>query len=230
MVAGDSVRQALRDLLRRGTDGLRGLDELRRKAAMRQRELRKEGRLDGTLQEVRELLEKAVELEKQALFPDPDDAARMAEMELESLPTDTARAVQQLKPYQWKSPEAREAYEQIDDLLRREVLDAQFKGMKTALESASPEQMQAIKDMLADLNQMLQNDAQGTHTQEQFDEFMSKHGEFFPSNPENLEELTDELARRAAAAQKLMDSLTPQQRQELGELMDGAMDVDMQSQ
>jgi uncharacterized protein with von Willebrand factor type A (vWA) domain len=230
VMAGDSVRQALRDLLRRGTDGLRGLDNLRRQAASRQRELRKQGRLDGTLKEVRELLDQALELERSALFPDPSDSARMAEMELDALPTDTARAVQELKPYQWRSPEARAAYEQIDDLLRREVLDSQFQGMKDALQSAGPEDMQAVKDMLADLNQMLEADARGEHTQEQFDEFMAQHGQFFPSNPADLEELVDELARRSAAAQRLMDSLTPQQRQELSELMDGAMDLDMQSQ
>ncbi|MFN2537147.1 MAG: VWA domain-containing protein [Mycobacteriales bacterium] len=230
VMAGDSVRQALRDLLRRGTDGLRGLEDLRRQAAIRQRELRKQGRLDGTLQEVRELLEKALELERSALFPDPSDSARMAEMELDALPTDTARAVQELKPYQWRSPEAKAAYEQIDELLRREVLDSQFHGMKDALENATPEDMQAVKDMLADLNQMLEADARGEHTQEQFDAFMAKHGQFFPSNPQNLEELVDELARRAAAAQRLMDSLTAQQRQELSELMAGAMDMDLQSQ
>jgi uncharacterized protein with von Willebrand factor type A (vWA) domain len=227
---GQSPRQALRDLMRRGTDGLRGLDDLRRTVSKRQREARQKGQLDGTLQEVRELLEKALELEKQALFPDPSDRARMSEMELDALPTDTARAVQQLKPYDWTSPEARETFEQIEDLLRREVLDSQFKGMKDALENATPEDMQRVKDMLADLNQMLEADARGQHTQEQFEQFMAKHGEFFPSQPGTLEELVDDLARRAAAQQKLMDSLTPQQRQELGELMDGAMDMDMQSQ
>jgi uncharacterized protein with von Willebrand factor type A (vWA) domain len=230
VLAGQSPRQALRDLMRRGSDGLRGLDDLRRKVAKRQREARQKGRLDGTLEEVRRLLDEAVELEKAALFPDPSDAARMAELELDALPTDTARAVQELKPYAWRSPEARAAYEQIEDLLRREVLDAQFKGMKEALESASPEDMQAVKDMLADLNAMLEADARGQHTQDDFEQFMAKHGQFFPSAPGTLEELVDELARRSAAAQRLMDSLTPQQRQELGELMDGAMDVDMQSQ
>jgi uncharacterized protein with von Willebrand factor type A (vWA) domain len=230
VLAGESPRQALRDLLRRGTDGLRGLDDLRRKVAKRQREARQAGRLDGMFQEVRELLEEAVELEKSALFPDPSDSARMAEMELDTLPRDTARAVQQLKPYSWRSPEAREKYEQIDDLLRREVLDSQFQGMKQALENASPEDLQRVKDMLADLNAMLEADARGEHTQEQFEQFMGRHGEFFPSQPGTLEELVDDLARRAAAAQRLMDSLTPQQRQELGELMQGAMDMDLQSQ
>ena len=230
ILAGDSARQALRDLLREGTDGLTGLRELRRQAAKRQREARKQGRLDGTLQEVRELLDKALELERQDLFPDPSDAARMAELELDTLPTDTSRAVRELEPYAWRSPEARQAYEQIGDLLRREVLDSQFAGMKQALESATPEDMQGVKDMLSDLNRMLEADARGEHTQEQFDEFMAKHGEFFPSGPADLPELVDELARRAAAQQRLMDSLTPQQRQELGELMDGAMDPDLAAQ
>ncbi|MCW2615959.1 MAG: von Willebrand factor type [Frankiales bacterium] len=227
---GASPRQALRDLLRQGADGLRGLDDLRRQVARRQRQARQKGQLDGTLQEVRELLDRAVELERQELFPDPDDSARMAELELETLPTDTARAVQALKPYPWRSDEARAVYESIDDLLRREVLDSQFRGMKEALESASPEAMQAVKDMLSDLNAMLDADARGQHTQEQFDEFMAQHGDFFPSGPKDLEELVDDLARRAAAQQRLMDSLTPQQRQELGELVQGAMDMDLAAQ
>ena len=227
---GQSPRQALRELMRRGTDGLRGLDDLRRKVAKQQREARNKGQLDGTLQQVKELLAEAIELERAALFPDPSDAARMAEMELDTLPTETARAVQQLKPYEWRSPQARAAYEQIEDLLRREVLDSQFKGMKDALENASPEDMQRVKDMLSELNQMLDADARGEHTQDDFEQFMVKHGEYFPSQPGTLEELVDDLARRAAAQQRLMDSLTPQQRQELGELMQGAMDLDMQSQ
>ena len=227
---GASARQALRELLRRGTDGLRGLDDLRRQVAKRQRQARQKGQLDGTLQEVRELLEQALELERSALFPDPSDAARMAELELDTLPTDTARAVQALQPYEWRSPEAKQAYDSIGDLLRREVLDSQFTGMKDALENATPEAMQAVKDMLADLNAMLEADARGQHTQEQFEEFMAEHGEFFPSQPKDLAELVDDLARRAAAQQKLMDSLTPQQRQELGELMQGAMDLDLQAQ
>ena len=227
---GASPRQAMRELLRRGADGLRGLDDLRRQVSRRQREARKKGQLDGTLQEVRELLDRAVELEKTALFPDPSDDARMRELELETLPRDTARAVQSLKPYDWRSAEARETYEQIDDLLRREVLDSQFSGMKAALENTSPEAMQAVKDMLADLNAMLQADARGEHTSEQFEQFMAAHGEFFPSQPTTLSELVDDLARRAAAQQRLMDSLTPEQRQELGELMQGAMDMDLQAQ
>jgi uncharacterized protein with von Willebrand factor type A (vWA) domain len=130
VLAGASPRQALRDLLRRGTDGLRGLDDLRRQVAKRQRQARQRGRLDGTLDEVQALLDEALELEKAALFPDPSDSARMAEMELDTLPRETSRAVQALKPYQWRSPEAKAKYDEIDDLLRRELLDSHFSGVK----------------------------------------------------------------------------------------------------
>jgi uncharacterized protein with von Willebrand factor type A (vWA) domain len=230
VLEGASPQQALRDLLRRGADGLRGVDDLRRSVARRQREARRRGRLDGTLEQVRELLDTAVEAERGALLPDPSDDARLRELELDTLPGDTARAVEQLREYDWRSPEARQAYEQIGDLLRREVLDSQFAGMKQALEQATPEQLQAVKDMLADLNRMLDADARGQHTQEQFDDFMSKHGQHFPSQPQTLAELVDELGPTRGGQQRLMDSLTPQQRQELGELMDGAMDADLASQ
>ncbi|NUT93356.1 MAG: VWA domain-containing protein, partial [Saccharothrix sp.] len=47
---------------------------------------------------------------------------------------------------------------------------------------------------------------------------MRKHGEFFPENPQNVEELIDALAARSAAAQRMMNSMTEQQRQELNSL------------
>src|SRR3954467_15434168 len=105
VLAGSRVREALRELLRRGTEGRAGLDELRRSVRDRLRQARQAGRMDGTLEEVRELLDKAVEAERSALFPDPDDAARLAEAELDSLPQDTAGAVRALKDHQWRSPE-----------------------------------------------------------------------------------------------------------------------------
>ncbi|MEP6697714.1 MAG: VWA domain-containing protein [Pseudonocardiales bacterium] len=220
---GSSPGEALRNLLRRGGDRLRGLEDVRREVRRRQREARKRGRLDGTLEEVRELLDRALEQERGALFPDPDDAARLAEAELDALPRDTSSAVRELADFQWRSPEARQTYAEIQDLLRREVLDSQFRGMKEALQQATPEDLARVKDMLADLNAMLAADARGEHTQAQFDEFMGKHSEFFPERPSTLDELVDQLARRAAAQQRLMRSLSAEQRAELQELTSGAL-------
>jgi uncharacterized protein with von Willebrand factor type A (vWA) domain len=223
VLSGMSPRSALNRLLRRGATGHAGLDAMRRRARERARELRQRGRLDGTLEQVRQLLDEAVEEERRALFPDPDDSARLAEAELDALPRDTSRAVRQLADYQWRSPEARQKYEQIQDLLRSEVLDAQFAGLRSALQNATPEDLERIRQMMGALNDMLDADARGEHTQQQFDEFMQQYGDFFPENPQNLDELIDTLARRAAAAQQLMDSLTPEQRAELSSLMANAL-------
>jgi uncharacterized protein with von Willebrand factor type A (vWA) domain len=223
VLAGMSPRNALNRLLRRGTTNRDGLDALRRQARERARELRQGGRLDGTLEQVKELLDQALEEERRALFPEPSDSARMAEAELDALPSDTARAVRQLADYQWRSSEARQTYDKIQELLRSEVLDAQFKGMRDAMQNASPEDLERIRQMMSALNDMLDADARGEHTPEQFDEFMQEYGEFFPENPADLAELIDTLARRAAAAQQLLDSLTPEQREELGNLMANAL-------
>ncbi len=228
---GASPAEALQSMMRKGLAGRRGLDALMREARARRRAARERGQLDGTLQQVRELLDRAVEEERRALFPDPDDRARMAEAELDSLPSDTARAVRRLADYQWTSPEAAATYEEIRDLLRREVLDSQFRGMKQSLEGADPEAMRRVKDMLADLNAMLDADAQGQDTSAAFAEFMDTYGDMFPEQPQTLEELADSLARRAAAAQRMLASLSREQREELANLMSQALgDADLQSE
>ena len=103
------------------------------------------------------------------------------------------------------------------------MLDSQFRGMKQALEGADPQAMQRVKDMMRSLNDMLDADARGEDTTQAFEQFMQEYGDFFPDNPQNLEELVDSLARRAAAAQRLMNSLSPEQQAELAELMMQAM-------
>src|SRR5215469_3236641 len=142
IMAGDDVASALRDLIRRGMAGRRGLDDLLRQVRDRQRELRRSGRLDGILEQASALLDTAIGQERAELFPDPSDDARMREAELDSLPADTAQAISRLSDYSWRSAAARETFEQLKDLLRREVLDSQFRGMKEALSSPDPEALQ----------------------------------------------------------------------------------------
>ncbi|WP_029430831.1 VWA domain-containing protein [Blastococcus sp. URHD0036] len=223
VLAGSGVKEAMRELLRRGMNGRRGLDELRRSVRDRLRQARQAGRLDGTLEEVRELLEKALEAERRELFPDPDDSARLAEAELDALPQDTAGAVRELKDYQWRSEEARQAYQQIQDTLRREVLDSSFASMKQALENATEQDMEAVRDMVADLSRLVDAHNRGEDTDEQFQQFMEKHGQFFPDDPQSVQELIDSLARRAAAQERMMAGLSPEQRAELSDLMQQTM-------
>src|SRR6516164_2767209 len=219
ILGGATPADALRDLLRNGSEGRRGLDDLLRRVRERQREIRGSGRLDGILEQARALLDTAVGQERAELFPDPADDARLREAELDALPQDTAQAIRQLADYDWRSPAARQTFEKLKDLLLREVLDSQFRGMKQTLQQPDPEAMQRVKDMMAALNQMLEADAQGTHTQQDFDDFMEQYGDLFPDSPRNLDELVDSLVRRMAAAQRLLSSLTDAQREELAGLM-----------
>src|ERR1700712_1269151 len=221
VMAGYSPERAMREFLRRGGRAQRGLDELARQVAAKRRELLAKHNLDGTMQEIRELLDKAVLEERKQLARDVtmDDGDRaLAEMQLENLPPSTAAAVKELGSYDWQSSEARADYEKIKDLLGREMLDQRFKGMKQALENATDEDKAAINEMLGDLNQLLEKHRLGEDTEQDFADFMDKHGDFFPENPQNIDELMDALAQRAAAAQRMRNSMTQEQRDELDAL------------
>src|SRR4051794_30754820 len=91
VLGGSGVREALRELLRRGMDGRRGLDELRRSVRDRLRHARQAGRMDGTLQEVRELLDRALDAERRGLVPDPGDPAPPAAAAPRAPPEGTPR-------------------------------------------------------------------------------------------------------------------------------------------
>jgi uncharacterized protein with von Willebrand factor type A (vWA) domain len=224
ILGGGTPAEALRELLRRGWQDRRGLDDLLRRVRERSRELRGRGRLDGMLEQARALLDTAIGQERAELFPDPSDDARLREAGLDSLPADTAQAIRQLADYDWRSPAARETFDRLRDLLRREVLDSQFRGMKDALTNPDPAAMQRVKDMLASLRAMLDADSRGEHTPQDFDDFMAQFGDLFPDNPRNLEELVDSLVRRMMAAERLLESLSDEQREELAELMAQALE------
>ena len=226
VLAGGGLREALRDLLRRGMDGRAGLEELAERVRRMRQQVRRRGDLAGTLDQVRAALDQALAAERDALAAADDEAARLAEMELATVPDDVAGAVRALADYDWRSAEARAAYESIRAMLREEVLGAQFAGLKRALSQGDPKTMQRVRDMLADLNALLAAHARGEDTADRFAEFMSRYGDLFPENPRDVDELIDALARRQAAAERMMASLSPEERSELAQLMSQALAAD----
>lgn len=228
VMAGASPERAMREFLRRGSDGRPGLDDLARRLAERRRDILERHDLDGTMREVAQLLDKAVTAERGQLARDitmDDDDRAFREMQLHGLPASTAAAVSELASYDWQSSDARAAYEQIKDLLGRELLDQRFAGMKQALEGATDEDRAAVQEMLSDLNDLLEKQRLSDGSPEDraevdraFEQFMDRHGDFFPENPKDIDELMDALASRAAAAQRMLASMTPEQREELMQL------------
>jgi uncharacterized protein with von Willebrand factor type A (vWA) domain len=206
------------------------LDDVLARARRNRREAMRRGQLDGAVTRAQQLLDQAIAAEREELARRDDEAARFAESTLDNLPRSTARAVEELADYNWASDEARQLYQRILDGLRQEIVEQRFRGLTQGL--SDPAARQAMAEMVRDLNALLERHARGEDTTDQFAEFMRRHGEYFPENPSSVDELIDLLARRAAAGERLMRSLSPAQQEELSRLMaqalgDGALGREM---
>ena len=230
VLEGESPAEALRRMLREGTADRPGLEEIRARAARRRREVARRGDADGALTRARARLDQALALERDALAAREDDDARFEETRLASLPRSTSRAVGELADYDWTSQEAAAIFQQVLDGLQADVLDHQFDGISEALRQMADGDgqaaSQALQQMLADLDDLLDAHARGEDTTEAFERFMAAHGDLVPGEPQDTDELIDALARRNAAAQRLMASMSPQQRAELAALTQAALGRD----
>jgi uncharacterized protein with von Willebrand factor type A (vWA) domain len=216
---------AFESMLRRGVPGqfggVQSLMERIRKARAAERE---RGRLDGWLEQLRDQLDRVLDMERATLARRDDDDARMRESFLESLPSSVAGSISELKEYDFADSQAREAFGDLLEQIRQEMLAAYGDQMVQGLKNLSPEELAAMRDMLADLNQLLEARRAGNEpTAEQFASFMAKHGRFFPENPQTLDELLEAMARRMAAMSQLMASLPADRREELQRLSDEMM-------
>lgn len=231
VLVGDSLREALRDLLRTGTpEGRAGLDELAARARRRRRELTRSGHLDAGLTWARSRLDQALAAERAELAragsqdagsPDAD----FARARLDALPRSTAAALQELADYAWADEQARQIYDELTATLQQQFLDQRLAGLQQALGAGpmDPRQAAGLRQMMQDLNDLLARHAAGHDTTEDFETFLTRYGHGMADPPQNVDDLVEELARRAAAADQLMRSLPPGQRAELAALTEQSM-------
>jgi uncharacterized protein with von Willebrand factor type A (vWA) domain len=158
-----------------------------------------------------------------------EQVAQQRRDDLAALPPDLAGQVRALQEHDFTSDEARDAFDQLLDDLRKEMVESWFKGMSEAMANPDPEAMARVKDMFAALNEMLADRAAGKEPR--FEEFMDRFGDMFPENPSDLDELLEAMARRMAAMQSMLASMTPEQRDQLQQLSDALMeDLDLRWQ
>ena len=137
---------------------------------------------------------------------------------IEQLPEDVAGQVKQLQQYEFMDPEAQAKFNELLESLKKAMMDSFFKDMSQQIQNMSPEDMQRMKDMVRDMNQMLQDKMAGKDPN--FDEFMQQYGDMFGDNPpQSLDELIQNMQQQMGAMQSLMDSLPGEMRQQLQDLL-----------
>jgi uncharacterized protein with von Willebrand factor type A (vWA) domain len=142
---------------------------------------------------------------------------------LEGLPPDFASRVKALNSYEFFDPAAQQAFDELLDMLKQQAMGNMFREMAQRMANMTPEEMQRLKEMLADLNHMMDQQVWGE--QPDFSGFMQKYGDMFGANPpQSLEELVQQLASQIAQMQSLFNSLPDDLRQELQEMLSSAFD------
>jgi uncharacterized protein with von Willebrand factor type A (vWA) domain len=232
------MQQGLRD---RNGEQLAGVRELLERLRRERQERLDRSDLGGVYEEIARELDDIVDEERHAIenaVRDAEtsgderrertarDAAAERSMRLDLMPSDLAGKVRELESYDFESAEARQRFEQLMDKLRQQLMQQMVDRMSGAMEQMTPADMERMKDMLAGLNEMLDKRSRGEDPG--FEEFMERFGDFFPENPQNLDELLEQMAARMAAMQAMLNSMTPEQRAQLQQLSDqllGDMDL-----
>src|SRR6187431_406000 len=235
------MQEGLRD---RNGEQLQGLRELLDKLRQERQSRLDQHDLGGVYDEIKAELDDIVDEERHAI----DNALRDAQnsgderraqnaqaaaedrnMRLDLLPDDLAGKVRELDAYNFESAEAKQRFDQLMDKLRDQLMQQMVDQMSGAMQNMTPEDLARMKDMMAALNEMLEKHQRGDDPG--FEEFMEKFGDFFPENPQNVDELLEQMARRMAAMQAMMNSMTPEQRAQLQQLSDQLLeDMDLQWQ
>jgi uncharacterized protein with von Willebrand factor type A (vWA) domain len=240
------VNAALRRLMNQGFrdrngEQVKGLQEMLKKLREQRKEKLDRFDLGGIYNEIAEELNDIVDEERlgieQALRdannsddPRRRDNAEAAAMDrnfrLDTLPDDLAGKVRELQSYDFASKDAQQRFDNLMDRLREQLMKQTFENVSESMRNMTPEDMQRMKEMMAALNEMIEKHNRGEDPG--FEEFMEKYGDFFPDNPQSLDELLENLAQQMAAAQQVFNSMTPEQRDQLRQLSEqllGDMDL-----
>ncbi|NBC23831.1 MAG: VWA domain-containing protein [Gammaproteobacteria bacterium] len=248
MEYGD-LRWAMRNMLSRGMKipqggSMQGLrDMLKQLRDKKKRQLERYD-LSSIFEGFRERLDEILEMERDRIDEwlnqeqDPDDfsgdvlknIARNNAEQLDDLPDDLAGQMRQLEKYEFINTDAQKKFLELLNELREGMANSFFNDVENMVKNMSDGDIDRMKDMLKALNDMLVKKIAGEDPK--FDEFMDEFGDMFGDNPpQSLDELLEQMRQQMAAAQSLMNSLSPDQRQQLAQLMaDRFGDPDLQSE
>lgn len=247
------VNAALRRVLQQGfeVDGERvqGLREILEQLRQKQQERLEDHNLGGVYEDIAQELRDVIDSEREELDRLADEAAQSGDerraaitnetvmqrqLQLDMLPADLAGQIKALENYQFNSKDAEQRFEELLEQLRQQLMANYVDQMAEGMNNLSEEDLARAKDMMAELNGLLdkrqaadeqlpkdledpaqRNQVLDEKLQEDFDSFMERFGDFFAENPSTLSELLEIMARRMAAMSAMMASMTPAQRAQL---------------
>jgi len=242
MEYGD-LRWAMRNLMSRGMaipqgGYLQGLRDMLKQLRDKRREQLERFDLSSIFAGFRERLDEIVQMERDTIeiwlnkgsekkqdtqdFSDEvlKNIAKNNQQQLDDLPEDVAGQVKRLEKYEFLNPDAQRKFLELLNELRRAMTNTFFKDIENMVNKLSDGDIERMKEMMRALNDMLVKKIAGEDPN--FDEFMEKFGDMFGDNPpQSLDDLLEQMRRQMAAAQSLLNSMSPEQRRELQSLMSG---------
>lgn len=225
-------------------------DLLNRLRAMKEQQLREydpnsvidtlRQQLDDIVARERQTLHEQLQATRQRAEQMPEDAPdaaqqranelrAIAEMEelvadrqalLDSLPRQVGETIRQLQQYDFADQQARQDFEALVQSLQQQSLQRLFDALKQRLQDMSAGDMQRLRQMLTDLNRLLEQREWGEEGD--FQEFLDTYDDMFPNGaPDSLDQLLEQMVQNMEAMQSLLNSMSEDMRQELQHLMQG---------
>ncbi|HET7467207.1 MAG TPA: VWA domain-containing protein, partial [Candidatus Dormibacteraeota bacterium] len=229
------LNAALQRFLRWGSPNMPGLEQLLKQLReARERELGRYN-LDSTVEELRQKVQDVIDTERKGIEqrlkdanPDArkllDRIAKQRQDQLDRLPDELGGRVKGLRNYEFMDDEARQKFEELMQQLQQQMVNQMFQGMKSSIQQMQGQDLSRVRDMVRDLNKMLEQRMEGRTPD--FNGFMQKYGDMFPPGINSLDELLEHLQRQMAQMQSLLQSLSPEAREELRQMMDALLQDD----
>ena len=234
MEYGD-LKWAMRNLLSRGMtmpEGgyIQGLRDMLKQLREQKRERLQQFDLSSVMQDIEQKLAEILAMEQNTVdeWLDQDSEtfandvlrkiAERSQETLDGLPDDSAGRMKALEKYEFLNPDAQRKYLDLLNELRKAMTQTFFKNVENMVNDLSDSDITRLKDMVQAMNEMLVKKIAGEDPG--FEDFMDKFGDMFGDTPpKTLDELLEQMRRQMATSQSLMNSLTPDQQQQLQSLM-----------
>ena len=228
------LRWALRNLLSRGMrtgdNNVPGLRDIMRKLRDRRRERLEQFDLSSVMRDIERQLADIIEMEQDTIdewlerddeeYADRvlKDIAERNQEALDDLPDDVGGKMKALEGHEFLNPDAQRKFLELLNQLRSAMTRTFFNDVERMVKQMSGEDIERMKHMMKALNEMLTRKI--ANKDPGFDDFMRQFGDMFGDDPPaSLDDLLDQMRKQMAAAQSLMASLSPQQREQLKSLM-----------